>query len=183
MAHVNWYCKIYEQVQEGLSKGQAASASIHGSLLIVGEMLSHTGDFMVPRFQEVCQAVLSVREHKDRCIRLSVIEILPRLAQFCSDMFARVYLGDCLAHLMTATRHSELRPHAFLALGGCPLHAGGVIRGLGLVGWLAGYFERPTRQWLIHIHTLHRNQGGWPWRSAITCGRSFRRCWCWCAST
>jgi serine/threonine-protein kinase mTOR len=115
VAHVNWYCKIYEQVQEGLSKGQAAS--IHGSLLIVGEMLSHTGDFMVPRFQEVCQAVMSVREHKDRCIRLSVIEISPRLAQFCSDMFARVYLEDCLAHLVSATRHSELRPHAFLALG------------------------------------------------------------------
>lgn len=117
VAHVNWYCKIYEQVQEGLSKGQAAS--IHGSLLIVGEMLSHTGDFMVPRFQEVCQAVMSVREHKDRCIRLSVIEILPRLAQFCSDMFARVYLEDCLVHLMNATRQSELRPHAFLALGAC----------------------------------------------------------------
>jgi hypothetical protein len=39
------------KVQEGLAKGGAAS--IHGSLLIVGEMLSHTGDFMVPRFQEV----------------------------------------------------------------------------------------------------------------------------------
>ena len=101
------------------SKGQAAAASIHGSLLIVGEMLSHTGDFMVPRFQEVCQAVLSVREHKDRCIRLSVLEILPRLAHFCSDMFARVYLDDCLLHLMAATRHAELRPHAFLALGAC----------------------------------------------------------------
>jgi hypothetical protein len=39
------------QVEEGLSRHQ--TASIHGSLLIIGEMLSHTGDFMVPRFQEV----------------------------------------------------------------------------------------------------------------------------------
>lgn len=39
---------------------------------------------------QVCQAVMSIREHKDRgIIRLSVIELLPRLAQFCPDMFAR----------------------------------------------------------------------------------------------
>ena len=68
-------------------------------------------------YRQVCQAVMSVREHKDRCIRVSVIEILPRLAQFCSDMFARVYLEDCLAHLMHAIRQSELRPQSFLALG------------------------------------------------------------------
>jgi len=54
MNHVNWYCKVYEQVQEGLvtrqgKNGQAAA--MHGSLLVIGEMLSYTGDFMVPRFQ------------------------------------------------------------------------------------------------------------------------------------
>ena len=66
---------------------------------------------------QVCQAVMQVRDHKDRWIRLSVIEILPRLAQFCSDMFARVYLQECLGYLLSATRQSELRPQAFLALG------------------------------------------------------------------
>ncbi len=123
ISHVNWYCKIYEQVQEGLAHRNNAAA-MHGSLLVIGEMLSHTGDFMVPRFQEVCQAVMAVREHKDRCIRVSVIEILPRLAQFCSDMFARVYLEECLVHLMHAAKSSELRPQAFLALGQLALAVG-----------------------------------------------------------
>lgn len=54
------------QVEEGLSKGQ--TASIHGSLLIIGEMLSHTGDFMVPRFQEVRPLIAEQEggERKDR---------------------------------------------------------------------------------------------------------------------
>jgi hypothetical protein len=60
---------------------------------------------------------MQVRDHKDRWIKLSVIEILPRLAQFCCDMFARVYLHDGLSYLMNATKQAELRPQAFLALG------------------------------------------------------------------
>lgn len=54
MNHVNWYCKVYEQVQEGLVTRQGKggqAAAMHGSLLVIGEMLSYTGDFMVPRFQ------------------------------------------------------------------------------------------------------------------------------------
>jgi len=78
--------------------------------------------------QEVCQAVMVVREHKDKCIRVSVLEILPRLAHFCSDMFARSYLEDALSHLLIAVKNPELRPQAFLALGKLALAVGEYLR-------------------------------------------------------
>lgn len=78
--------------------------------------------------QEVCQAVMAVREHKDKCIRVSVLEILPRLAHFCSDMFARSYLEEALSHLLLAVKNPELRPQAFLALGKLALAVGEYLR-------------------------------------------------------
>lgn len=78
--------------------------------------------------QEVCQAIMAVREHKDKCIRVSVLELLPRLAHFCSDMFARTYLNGALAHLLEATKTPELRPQAFVALGKLALAGGDYLR-------------------------------------------------------
>jgi FKBP12-rapamycin complex-associated protein len=71
---------------------------------------------------------MAVREHKDKCIRVSVLEILPRLAHFCSDMFARAYLEEALSHLLLATKTPELRPQAFLALGRLALAVGEYLR-------------------------------------------------------
>ena len=117
--HVQFYFTIYEQTQVSFSKGNADA--IHGALLVVGAMLTHTGDFMVPRFDDVCEAVLSVREHKSKLLRVSVVELLPRLAGFCPDAFARSYLQCTLSHLVKAARptssHQELRAASFLALG------------------------------------------------------------------
>jgi hypothetical protein len=96
-----------------------------------------------------------IREHKDRLIKLSVIELLPRLAQFCSDMFARVYLQDCLSYLMAATKVSELRAQAFLSLGrsSCRIN-----------------FDNCTVRGLISPGP----QGAWLWRWGTTCGPNGR---------
>lgn len=39
--HLQWYCNIYEQIHVGIHNG--ATESVHGSLLVVSEMLNHTG--------------------------------------------------------------------------------------------------------------------------------------------
>jgi FKBP12-rapamycin complex-associated protein len=47
--NLEWYCRIYYNIHEGLKKGSVES--IHGSLLVVHDMLQSTGGFMIPRFK------------------------------------------------------------------------------------------------------------------------------------
>jgi serine/threonine-protein kinase mTOR len=49
--HLQWYCAVYEQVLLGFAQG--TPEAVHGSLLVVAELLKHTGDFMIPRYKEV----------------------------------------------------------------------------------------------------------------------------------
>ncbi|GAB9472031.1 FKBP12-rapamycin complex-associated protein [Globisporangium polare] len=157
---VQWYCKVYDQVFEGLNVGKTGVGSgpsaggstqvgssltisaappssanvaptswecVHGSLLVIGELLQNTGGFMVPRFREVCDTVLLYKDAKDRLVNRTVCALLPQLAEFCSDAFVRHYLNISLTHLMkrvaTNTSSSE-RGIAFLALGRLALAVG-----------------------------------------------------------
>ncbi|TYZ66502.1 hypothetical protein PybrP1_008839 [[Pythium] brassicae (nom. inval.)] len=157
---VQWYCKVYDQVFEGLNVGRAAagvgvgvggahragSASsltivaassaagahtswecVHGSLLVIGELLQHTGGFMVPRFREVCDTVLLYKDAKDKLVNRTVCALLPQLAEFCADAFVRHYLPGALAHLLKRlTTHASAaeRGIVFLALGRLALAVG-----------------------------------------------------------
>ncbi|OQR94007.1 phosphatidylinositol kinase (PIK-L1), partial [Achlya hypogyna] len=138
---VQWYCKIYEQVQEGLNVSHRTGAttvallstktpardSIHGSLLVVMQLLKNTGNFMVPRFREVCDIVLCYKDSKDKLVARSVCLLLPQLAAYCPDAFVRHYLSTCVHHLMkrvtTYTSATE-RGVAFLALGNLAVAVG-----------------------------------------------------------
>ena len=70
---VQWYYRLYEETQLGIagsgkSSGNASGASsveqTHGSLLAFGEMLRHTGEFMLSRYKEVAETVLRLHESK-----------------------------------------------------------------------------------------------------------------------
>ncbi|KAF0691141.1 Aste57867_17565 [Aphanomyces stellatus] len=134
---VQWYCKIYDQVQDGLNvvKGSPpvllsktpAWECIHGSLLVIGQLLQNTGSFMVPRFREVCDIVLCYKDAKDKLVARSVCLLLPQLAAYCPDAFVRHYLSICVAHLMKRVTHFLTvaeRGVAFLALGELALAVG-----------------------------------------------------------
>jgi hypothetical protein len=52
---VQWYYKLYEATLRGLSRDNSSGAmpaaeSIHGSLLALGELLRHTGEFLLARW-------------------------------------------------------------------------------------------------------------------------------------
>jgi len=49
---VQWYYKLFEETVKGLGKG-ASVESVHGSLMAVGELLGHSGEFMLARYKEV----------------------------------------------------------------------------------------------------------------------------------
>ena len=103
---------IYESMLTAFSRGNADA--IHGSLLVVGVMLRHSKDFMVPRFDDVCEAVLNVRAQKSRLLRQTVIELLPQLALFAADAFARSYLATTLDYLIKVVSKSPACAVAFL---------------------------------------------------------------------
>jgi hypothetical protein len=49
---VQWYYRLFEETQRGLTRTTSVEA-VHGSLLALGELLRHTGEFMLARYREV----------------------------------------------------------------------------------------------------------------------------------
>ncbi|KAL8097331.1 hypothetical protein AgCh_030462 [Apium graveolens] len=113
---VLWYYRMFEATQDGLGKN-APVHSIHGSLLAVGELLRNTGEFMMSRYREVAEIVLTYLEHRDRLVRLSITSLLPRIAHFLRDRFVTNYLTICMNHILAVLKIPAERASGFIALG------------------------------------------------------------------
>ncbi|KAL3656617.1 hypothetical protein V7S43_018522 [Phytophthora oleae] len=142
---VQWYCKVYDQVFEGLALRPSASSSspttngqtlaswecAHGSLLVIGELIANTGRFMVPRFREVCDTVLRYKDAKERLVNRAVSRLLPQLAEFCPGAFVQYYLDVCVTHLtkriLEYSSPASERGVAFLAMGRLSLAVGDAL--------------------------------------------------------
>ena len=90
---------------------------IHGSLLALGELLRHTGEFMLSRYKEVAETVLKFYRSRRLIVRRSVIDLIPRLAAFSPRRFADSYLPLACGVLLTSIRAQGERDAGFLALG------------------------------------------------------------------
>ena len=113
--HLQWYCYLYDQFQEGFKIG--TEEHVHGSLLVVNEALQHTGDFMIPRFKEVCRSIMALKDHKSRLVRAHIISLLPSLAHLCPDAFAREHMNETVEFLQKCAKTQDLRAQALLATG------------------------------------------------------------------
>lgn len=96
------------------ASAMAAAVNAHGSLLVVTEMLRHSRGFMLPRYDEVCSAVLKFMGHRLVLIRLEVIRLIPRLARRCPEVYGRRYLDRSLEFLISSAAGSA-SPHPSLA--------------------------------------------------------------------
>ena len=126
---VQWYYRLFEETQRGLTRQPQSLEHIHGSLLALGELLRHTGalhslrmcggakggrcsgcadenagEFMLARYREVVDIVLHFRDHKERIIRRAVVSLIPRLAAFAPERFAATYLPTCTDYLITIVK-------------------------------------------------------------------------------
>ena len=117
------YCNIYDQIRDGLQK--RTKEEIHGSLIVIAEMLHHTGDFMLPRFREICKAIMALKEHSSRTVRLAIIQLIPELAGFCPDTFARSHLNEAVDMMIKSSKNSDLRALALQSIGRLSLAIGG----------------------------------------------------------
>ena len=114
---VQWYYKLYEETQSGISAKMASVEQTHGSLLAFGEMLRHTGEFMLSRYKEVAETVLRLHDSRERVVRRSVVELIPKLAAFSPRRFAESYLEQSMALLLAAIQTPGERDAGFTAVG------------------------------------------------------------------
>ncbi|KAH6572836.1 hypothetical protein BASA60_006398 [Batrachochytrium salamandrivorans] len=110
------YKIIFEECQKGFK--MASADSVHGSLLAVKEILTHTAKFMDGgRYSEMCETVMKFKEHKDIMIRRTVMSVISNLAQFDPEQFVDMHLLSAMSHLLAQLRKERERSIAFIAVG------------------------------------------------------------------
>jgi hypothetical protein len=65
-------CLLFAAAAAAAAASAAASSAaeaIHGGLLSLGELLGHTGEFLLARYREVVETVLRFKDSKEKMIR------------------------------------------------------------------------------------------------------------------
>lgn len=124
---LQWSKKVYEEAQKGFAPN-SSQESIHGSLLILGELLRNTGEFMENKSEEVCEIVIKHRDHRSPLVQRAVITLMPSLAAFYKETFVAHFLTICMSHLIATLKKSTERAAAFQAIGEMALAVGSHIR-------------------------------------------------------
>jgi len=112
---VQWYYELYEACRAGL-KQKSKVEEVHGSLLVFGELLRRTGEFMLSRYREVAETVLRLQTAKESIIRRTIVSLIPKLATFSPQRFADSYLVESCALILTTIRIPADRSAGFKAL-------------------------------------------------------------------
>ena len=64
---------------------------------------------MLARYREVVSTVLGYTRSNEKLIRRAVIQMLPRLAAFAPERFARMHLQPCTTYLLSVLRNPPER--------------------------------------------------------------------------
>jgi FKBP12-rapamycin complex-associated protein len=110
-----WQSKIYDEAVQGIR--MSSVESIHGSLLVIKELLQQGGMFMHEHYQEVCEIVFRHKEHREPVIRRTVVLLIPELANYSPTDFAATYLHKFMVFLSGMLKKDKERNDAFLAIG------------------------------------------------------------------
>lgn len=110
-----WQAKIYDEAVSGVRQGTVES--IHGSLLVIKELLQQGGMFMHEHYPEVCEIVFRHKDHRDVQIRKTVVMLIPELANYSPTEFAQSYLHRFMVFLSGMLKKDKDRNDAFLAIG------------------------------------------------------------------
>ncbi|GKY96129.1 hypothetical protein MPSEU_000573100 [Mayamaea pseudoterrestris] len=129
-------CQVYFSMMDGLmaalpekkrmswQQTNTVDAQHHGSLLMVSTMLAYAGNFVGPRYEEICREVTKFTHSKQPLIRLEVVRLVPRLALSSPRDFGRRYLHQFLMFLLECASSAspprvclDIRPLAVTAIG------------------------------------------------------------------
>jgi FKBP12-rapamycin complex-associated protein len=110
-----WFSRIYEESLQGLKSSNVDS--IHGSLLILTELLLKGAMFMNEHYRNTCEIVLRLKDHRDVKIRTQVVFTIPILASYAPMDFTNNYLHRFMIYLQAQLKREKERDSAFIAIG------------------------------------------------------------------
>ena len=111
----HWHGKVYEDTLQGFKSNNLEY--IHGSLLMLKELLQKGGMFMHQRYREACEIVLRLKDHKEQRIRNQVVSMIPLLAVYSPMEFAQSYLHKFMIYLQGQLKKDKERNTALIAIG------------------------------------------------------------------
>lgn len=98
---------VYDQAQRGFKYN--TPEAIHGSLLGYKELFLEGKMFMHERYAEVCDQILSFKDHRDPLVRRAVVELIPTLASYNHADFAAHYLHKTMLYLLGQLKNNRDR--------------------------------------------------------------------------
>lgn len=112
---MQWFSKIYEEALNGLKSANVDS--IHGSLLILKELLLKGAMFMNEKYHNACEIILRLKDHRDPKIRTQIVLTIPILAAYAPIDFTSTYLHKFMIYLQAQLKKDKERNPAFIAIG------------------------------------------------------------------
>ncbi|KAF5006676.1 hypothetical protein FDECE_6968 [Fusarium decemcellulare] len=110
-----WMSKIYNESKQGLKVNTVES--VHGSLLVLKELLEQGAMYMQEHYQQACDIVFKHKDHRDPTIRKTVVLLIPDLASYSPADFAHTWLHKFMVYLSGMLKKDKERNDAFLAIG------------------------------------------------------------------
>lgn len=112
-----WFLKIYNDITKGFQLNTVETT--HGSLLALKELLLKGGMFMQggTRYDDSCNRVFLLKDHREPLIRREVIGIIPILAAYNPQEFSNLYLHKFMIHLQGQLKRERDKNLAFIAIG------------------------------------------------------------------
>jgi FKBP12-rapamycin complex-associated protein len=110
-----WFARIYEESLQGLRSSNVDW--IHGSLLILKELLLKGAMFMNEHYRNACEIVLRLKDHRDPKIRTQIVLTIPILASYAPLDFTNIYLHRFMIYLQAQLKRDKERNAAFIAIG------------------------------------------------------------------
>lgn len=110
-----WMNKIYAEAKAGLKLNTVET--IHGSLLVLKELLEQGAMYMQEYYQQACEIVYKYKDHRDPTIRRTLVLLVPDLASYSPADFAQAWLHKFMLFLSGMLKKDKERNDAFLAIG------------------------------------------------------------------
>lgn len=110
-----WQADMYTEAVQGMRMGTVEA--LHGSLLTFKELLQQGGMFMHEHYQDICEFVFRLRDHREQIIRKQVVQLIPILADYSPTDFSQHYLHKFMMFLSGMLKKDKERNDAFLAIG------------------------------------------------------------------
>lgn len=112
----HWHNRMYNETLAGFKSNNADT--IHGSLLITTQLLQKGGMFMRDqRYNDACETVLRLKDHKESRIRTQIVAMIPLLAHYSPMDFAQTYLHKFMIYLQGQLKKEKERNTALIAIG------------------------------------------------------------------